>query len=79
MGRYADVEDAAIHVATRNLRSQVRISFPVHAKRAIRMGRAVMVLVGHDEQRVVRSLGTFALPDGWRKNITEDLLYVTHL
>ena len=55
--------NAAIHAATRNLRSQVRIRFPVHTKRAIRIWRAVMVLVGLDEQRVVWSLGTFALTD----------------
>ena len=61
--RFGRPFNAAIHAATRNLRSQVRIRFPVHTKRAIRIWRAVMVLVGLDEQRVVRSLGTFALPD----------------
>ena len=61
--RFGRPFNAAIHAATRNLRSQVRNRFPVHIKRAIRIWRALTVLVGLDEQRVVRSLGTFALPD----------------
>ena len=58
--RFGRPYNAAMHAATRNLRSQVRIRFPVHTKRAIRIWRAVMALLGLDEQRVVRS---FALPD----------------
>ena len=35
--------------------SSLGYRFPVHTKRAIRIWRAVMVLVGLDEQRVVQS------------------------
>ena len=60
--RFGRPFNSAIHAATKNLRSQVRIRFPSYTKRAIRIWRAIMVLVGLDERQVARSLGTFALP-----------------